>query len=182
MPLNIYLVEIIDKLHFECWRPILGSDRISENWKPFKMTKNDFNCMLKAPFVLEIFNFLSWLFADVGNWLDKKTKVNFEMYGVTDCETNNYSTHIAQYFKKLRQPVTEILLVDRILHEQGFYSKIIYKNLDRDDSPIMGHLKTLGTQMGYPIGVLIWVVVEINDQTISRSILLSRRCQPGLPN
>ena len=104
------------------------------------------------------------------------------MCGVTDCETNNYSTHIAQYFKKLRQPVTEILLVDRILHEQGFYSKIVYKNLDRDDSPIMGHLKTLGTQMGYPIGVLIWVVVEINDQTISRSILLSRRCQPGLPN
>ena len=45
-----------------------------------------------------------------------------------------------------------------------------------------GHLKTLGTQMDYPIGVLIWVVVEINDQTVFRSILLSRRCQPGLPN
>ena len=35
----------------------------------------------------------------------------------------------------------------------------------------LGHLKTLGTQMGYPIGVLIWVVVEINDQTIFRYIL-----------
>ena len=45
-----------------------------------------------------------------------------------------------------------------------------------------GHLKRLGTQMGYPIGVLIWMVVENNDQTIFRSILLSRRCQPGLPN
>ena len=33
----------------------------------------------------------------------------------------------------------------------------------------MGHLKTLGTQMGYPIGVLIWVVVEINDQKVHRS-------------
>ena len=45
-----------------------------------------------------------------------------------------------------------------------------------------GHLKALGTQMGYPIGVLIWVVVEINDQTIFWLILLSRRCQLGLPN
>ena len=44
---------------------------------------------------------------------------------------------------------------------------------------LKGHLKTLGTEMGYPIGVLIWVVVEVNDQTIFRSILLSRRCQPG---
>ena len=46
----------------------------------------------------------------------------------------------------------------------------------------MGHLKTLSTQMGYPIGVPVWVVVEINDQTVFQSILLSRKCQPGLPN
>ena len=45
-----------------------------------------------------------------------------------------------------------------------------------------GHLKTLGTQMGYSIRVLIWVVVETNDQTIFWSILSSRRCQLALPN
>ena len=51
-----------------------------------------------------------------------------------------------------------------------------------EEADIRGHLKTLGNQMGYPIGVLIWVAVKINDQTIFRSILLSRRCQLGLPN
>ena len=47
---------------------------------------------------------------------------------------------------------------------------------------IKGSLENTGTQMGYPIGVPIWVVVEINDQTVFQSILLSRRCQHGLPN
>ena len=45
-----------------------------------------------------------------------------------------------------------------------------------------GHWKTLGTPMGYPIGVLIWAVVESNDQTVFQSILLSQRCQHDLPN
>ena len=47
---------------------------------------------------------------------------------------------------------------------------------------LSGHLKTMGTQMGYPNAVLIWVVFEINDQTVFRSILLTRRCQHILPN
>ena len=34
----------------------------------------------------------------------------------------------------------------------------------------MGHLKTLGTQMGYPIGVPIWVVIKINDQFLVKFI------------
>ena len=37
-----------------------------------------------------------------------------------------------------------------------------------------GQLKALGTQMGYAIGVLIWVDVELNDQTVFRSILENR--------
>lgn len=46
----------------------------------------------------------------------------------------------------------------------------------------MGPLKTLVTQMGYPIGVLIGVVAEINYQTVLHSILLSQKCQAGLLN
>ena len=38
--------------------------------------KNAFCFMLKAPFVLGIFTFLSWLFSHVGKQLDKKAKVN----------------------------------------------------------------------------------------------------------
>ena len=47
---------------------------------------------------------------------------------------------------------------------------------------ILDHLKTVGTQMGYPIGVLIWVAVKINDQIGFWFILSSRRCQSCLPN
>ena len=59
--------------------------------------------------------------------------------------------------------------------------KIFYNVFRMVSHIIKGHLKTLGTQMDYPIGVLVWLVVEIYDQTIFRLILLSRRCQPDLP-
>ena len=40
--------------------------------------------MLKALFVLEIFKCLIWLFGNVEKPLDKKPKVNFKFYDVTD--------------------------------------------------------------------------------------------------
>ena len=52
--------------------------------------------ILKARFVLKIFKFFFWVFDHVGKWLDKKAKVNFKIYGVT----NSYNTHIAKYLKK----------------------------------------------------------------------------------
>ena len=51
--------------------------------------------MLKAPFILEIFVFLSDF---LGTPLDKK--VNFKIYDITDWTKNNYNTHITQYLKK----------------------------------------------------------------------------------
>ena len=56
--------------------------------------------MLKALFVLEISKFLSRLFGYVGNGLNKKAKVSFKLYDVTDWTTNNHNTYIVQYFKK----------------------------------------------------------------------------------
>ena len=55
--------------------------------------------MLKTLFVLEIFKFLSWIFGYVEKRLDKKVKVNFKIYDVTDW-TNNYNTNIIEYHKK----------------------------------------------------------------------------------
>lgn len=43
-------------------------------------------------------------------------------------------------------------------------------------------LKTQGTQMGDPIGVLIYVVTKINDQTIFWSILATQRPFNSLAN
>ena len=40
--------------------------------------------MLKALFVLRIFKVLSWLFGHAKKWLDKKGKINFNIYDVTD--------------------------------------------------------------------------------------------------
>ena len=50
--------------------------------------KNVFYFILKSLFVLEIFKFLSWLFGYVEERLDKKTKVNFKVYDITDWTTN----------------------------------------------------------------------------------------------
>ena len=56
--------------------------------------------MLNTFFVLEIFELLSRLFDCVKKRLDKKAKVNFEIYDVTDWTTYYYNTHIAHYHKK----------------------------------------------------------------------------------
>ena len=64
------------------------------------MMKSVFYFILKALFVLEIFKCLFCLFGYVKKRLDKKSKVNFKIYHVTDCTTNRYSTYIAQYLKK----------------------------------------------------------------------------------
>ena len=55
------------------------------------MIKNDFFLLLKltALLVLEIFTFLSWLFAYLEKRFDKKGMVNFNIYEVTDWTTNN---------------------------------------------------------------------------------------------
>ena len=53
--------------------------------------------MLIALFVLELFTFLSWFFGYAEKRLDKKAKVDFKIYDVTDWTTINYNTHIAQY-------------------------------------------------------------------------------------
>ena len=37
-----------------------------------------------------------------------KAQVNFKMYDVTDWQTNNCNTHIAQYLTRYRQPDNEI--------------------------------------------------------------------------
>ena len=56
--------------------------------------------MLKALFILELFTFLSWRFGHEEKPLDKKAKVNFEIYDVTDWIKNNDNTHIAQQLRK----------------------------------------------------------------------------------
>ena len=44
--------------------------------------------------------FCTDFFAHVGKRLDKKAKVNFKIYDVTDWIKNNYNTHIVQYLTK----------------------------------------------------------------------------------
>ena len=56
--------------------------------------KNAFCFMLKAFFVLEISKFLYWLFGYVEKRNDKKVKVNFKIYDVTDWTKDNCNTYI----------------------------------------------------------------------------------------
>ena len=46
----------------------------------------------KALLFLKIFAFFSWNSGYVEKQLDKKAKVNFKIYDVTDWKTNNYKT------------------------------------------------------------------------------------------
>ena len=70
------------------------------NGKPLKMMKNVFHFMLKTLFVLKYLSYCADILGHVGKQLHKKAKVNFKIYDTRDWETNNYSTHIAQYLKK----------------------------------------------------------------------------------
>ena len=45
-------------------------------------------------------NFCLDFFGHVEKRFDKKTKFNFKIYDVTDCETNNNNINIAKYLKK----------------------------------------------------------------------------------
>ena len=65
------------------------------------MMKNAFYIILKAIFVLKIFNF--FLF-----------KVYFKIHDITTWLANNCNTHIAQYFTKKRQPDNDARSINRI--------------------------------------------------------------------
>ena len=53
-------------------------------------------------------NFSLNFFGHVNKPLDKKDKVNFKFYDVTDWLANNCNAHIAQYYEKQRQSDNEI--------------------------------------------------------------------------
>ena len=55
-----------------------------------------------------LFYFCSDFFGHVGKWFDKKAKVDFKIYDVTNWETNNCNTHIVQDLKKQRQQIKTI--------------------------------------------------------------------------
>ena len=63
---------------------------------------------------------------------DLLQKISFKIYKVKTWLINNYKTHIAQYFKKKRQPDNEIFSDNRILLEKHFTSKIMHKMRQRD--------------------------------------------------
>ena len=59
--------------------------------------KNAFYLTLKSPFVLKMFEFLSWHFNYVEGQLDYKYKVNFKIYDFSIWEVNNQNALIAEY-------------------------------------------------------------------------------------
>ena len=77
-----------------------GLRQFSAIGSPLKMMKNAFCFTLQALFVLKIFEFLSWLYGHVEEWIDSKNKVNFKFCDVTTWEINNCNTYIAQHLKR----------------------------------------------------------------------------------
>ena len=89
---------------------------------PLKMLKNASYFMWKALFVLKIFTFFSWIFGYSGKQLDKKAKINFKIYDVTDWGTNKYNT----------QSGSETLSFNKIWREEYFSTKVIQKMRQED--------------------------------------------------
>ena len=71
--------------------------------------KNAFYLILNAFFVLEMFTFLSWLFAYVETRLDKEAMVNFKIYNVT-CWTANKANHAIKFGQLIKYCVRNIFL------------------------------------------------------------------------
>ena len=77
--------------------------------------KNAFCFILKALFVLKIFNFFCDDFLVMyEKWLDEKDKVNFEIHDGTSWFRNYCNKHIAQYLTNQRQPDNKIWSINRI--------------------------------------------------------------------
>ena len=63
-----------------------GQRKVLAAKSSLKMLKNAFYFTLKALFIFKIFKFLSLLFGHVKKRLDKKVKVNFKIFGITNWE------------------------------------------------------------------------------------------------
>ena len=75
--------------------------------------KNAFCFTLKALPIVKIFKFLSWFLDHVEKRDNWKDMVNFKIYVVTTCYTNNCNAHIAQYLKKEKHSSNKIWSVSR---------------------------------------------------------------------
>ena len=69
-------------------------------WKPFKMMKVVFYFNLKSSSHSQDIDFFLDFLVMQQKRLDEKDKINFKIYDVPTWLTNNYNTHIAQYFTK----------------------------------------------------------------------------------
>ena len=72
--------------------PFLGLRQFLAAESPLKVIENGFYFMLKALFVYTIFRYLSGSFGHLGKGLDKKAKLKFKIYDVTNWQINNYKT------------------------------------------------------------------------------------------
>ena len=88
------------KVHSRVWQNFLTAEN------PLEMVKNPSCFMTKSLFLPKMFTFLSWFFGHVSKWLDKKTKVNFNIYDVANWTANTYKypfCPISQEVKTIRQ-------------------------------------------------------------------------------
>ena len=52
-------------------------------------------------------------------------KINLKVYDIINCLNKNLITHFVWYFEKAKRYDTETLSIDRVLHKEYFYGKIM---------------------------------------------------------
>ena len=79
------------------------------------------------------FTFLSCLFGHVVKELDKKTKLSFQIYVVTEWKTSNYNTHIAPYFSG--SETTQVMKFGQVIkyNLRSIFSSKILQDMRQSD-------------------------------------------------
>ena len=85
-------IDSSSKLYF--WYGVKVGSHLPNNFIFICCNESPIYFLLKVLFVLDIFNFLSWLFNCEEIQLNKGAKVNFKIYEVTDWTTKNYNIYI----------------------------------------------------------------------------------------
>ena len=115
------------------YRSNLGSEKISDNWKPFKNYVKCFFCMLKTLIVFKIVTFLSWRFGHVGKRLDKFGQQIITIQILTNISRRKENQ--AMKFGQLIEYVRNIFFNNHAENEAGrlipglflFFKKALYK-------------------------------------------------------
>ena len=114
-----------------CVRYFLTNFYFSPNGSPWKTMRDVFYFIQNALSVsrdIQVFVFpFSPYFLSVTHCSRTWSEINLKVYDLIDCLNKNLMTHFIWYLEKEKSYDIETLSIDRVLHKEHFYEKIMQK-------------------------------------------------------